>query len=103
MSAVDPRNDLLHTEFDTDCIFRMTPWNSAIWNITQFCMHGFVWFTQKHCASIDFSVGIFYNKNNWNGMDLRSDSVQEISTNFIDTAAGLEHRRVCMRIKEDNK
>lgn len=44
------------------------------WDIIQFWVSDFGQFTQKLCVSIDFSVGIFYNKNNWNSMNQRSDS-----------------------------
>ena len=55
---------------------------SDLWNITQFRTYGFVEFTQKLYLSIDISVGMFYNKDNWNGMDLRSDSVQRFRQHF---------------------
>lgn len=73
------------------------------WDIIQFWVSDFGQFTQKLCVSIDFSVGIFYNKNNWNSMNQRSDSCGDFDQDFFDCMPPARNTgRACGQSEEDN-
>lgn len=72
-------------------------------DIIQFWVSDFGQFTQKLCVSIDFSVGIFYNKNNWNSMNQRSDSCGDFDQIFMSCMLPARNTgRRCRRSEEDN-